>query len=95
MASPDRGGADKTGYLSIDAVVNVNSFIGVNEVSGGQVVRYFDFGDYEYWSTVYPSGLEAELLTFVPRYGGANWFAEAAEHARGVVWFLHNWEIPE
>lgn len=127
--------ADKTGYLSIDAVINVNTFVGINEVTGGQVTSYFDFGDYEYdWSSTYPSDLEALLLTFVPQcptsrmcwapglrsirnevefvssqvcrggedvtgewawYGGANWFTEAAEHARGVVWFVHNWSIPE
>ncbi len=27
--------------------------------------------------------------------GGANWFTQAAEHARKTVWFLHNWEVPE
>ncbi len=27
--------------------------------------------------------------------GGANWFAQAAEHARKTVWYLHNWEVPE
>lgn len=26
--------------------------------------------------------------------GGANWFAQAAEHARKTVWYLHNWELP-
>ena len=27
--------------------------------------------------------------------GGANHFAQAAEHARKTIWFLHNWEAPE
>ncbi|MBD3851787.1 MAG: hypothetical protein IFK93_10830, partial [Acidobacteria bacterium] len=27
--------------------------------------------------------------------GGANWFAQATEHARKTVWYLHNWEVPE
>jgi len=27
--------------------------------------------------------------------GGANWFAQAAEHARKTVWYLHNWAVPE
>jgi hypothetical protein len=27
--------------------------------------------------------------------GGANWFTQAAEHARKTVWFLHNWRVPE
>lgn len=26
--------------------------------------------------------------------GGANWFAQAAEHARKTIWFLHNFEPP-
>lgn len=30
-----------------------------------------------------------------PEYGGADWFTEAAENARAVIWFLHNWSIPE
>jgi hypothetical protein len=27
--------------------------------------------------------------------GGANWFAQTTEDARKIVWFLHNWEVPE
>jgi hypothetical protein len=27
--------------------------------------------------------------------GGANWFTQTAEDARKLVWFLHNWEVPE
>jgi hypothetical protein len=27
--------------------------------------------------------------------GGANWFAQAAEHRRLTVWYLHNWSVPE
>ena len=27
--------------------------------------------------------------------GGANWFAQAAEHARKTIWYLHNFEPPE
>lgn len=27
--------------------------------------------------------------------GGANWFTQAAEHARKTIWYLHNWEVPE
>lgn len=27
--------------------------------------------------------------------GGANWFAQAAEDARKVIWFQHNWSVPE
>lgn len=27
--------------------------------------------------------------------GGANWFTQATEDARKVVWFLHNWSAPE
>jgi hypothetical protein len=30
-----------------------------------------------------------------PGCGGANWFTQAAEDAREVIWFLHNWKIPE
>jgi len=27
--------------------------------------------------------------------GGANWFAQATEHRRLTVWYLHNWSVPE
>ena len=27
--------------------------------------------------------------------GGANYFTQAAEHARKTIWYLHNWEVPE
>jgi hypothetical protein len=27
--------------------------------------------------------------------GGANWFTQAAEHARKTIWYLHNYELPE
>ena len=27
--------------------------------------------------------------------GGANWFTQAAEHARKTVWYVHNWRLPE
>lgn len=27
--------------------------------------------------------------------GGANWFAQATEHRRRTVWYLHNWSVPE
>ena len=30
-----------------------------------------------------------------PGCGGANWFTQAAEDAREVIWFLHNWSVPE
>ena len=26
--------------------------------------------------------------------GGANWFAQATEHRRKTVWYLHNWAVP-
>lgn len=26
--------------------------------------------------------------------GGVNWFTQRAEHARSIVWFLHNWSVP-
>jgi hypothetical protein len=30
-----------------------------------------------------------------PECGGADFFAQAAEHARKTIWFIHNWEVPE
>ena len=27
--------------------------------------------------------------------GGANWFAQATEHKRKTVWYLHNWSVPD
>jgi hypothetical protein len=27
--------------------------------------------------------------------GGANWFAQAVEHSRKTIWYLHNWAPPE
>lgn len=26
--------------------------------------------------------------------GGANWFTQAAEHARKTIWYVHNWRVP-
>jgi hypothetical protein len=42
-------------------------------------------------------GLRHCLATGDPggRCGGANWFTQTAEDARKLVWFLHNWEVPE
>jgi len=44
-------------------------------------------------------GIATDLLiganSLAPGCGGANWFTQAAEDAREVIWFLHNWKVPE
>jgi hypothetical protein len=44
-------------------------------------------------------GIATDLLLHAnsldPGCGGANWFTQAAEDARQVIWFLHNWKVPE
>lgn len=46
-----------------------------------------------------PANIMTPLLlgmnSLAPGCGGANWFAQAAEDAREVIWFLHNFSIPE
>lgn len=168
--------ADKSGHLSLDMVVNANTYIGVNEYeepSPGDppVLEYHEFistdsgvGWYEYNAptayeeigsatllapagegctgdecycvdTVFPFGTGPMLVNFAnaeipvcrggekfyqlcrldvvngpddimsegwlgenslaPGCGGANWFTQAAEDAREVIWFLHNWAVPD
>ncbi|MCB1037283.1 MAG: hypothetical protein KDD47_25865, partial [Acidobacteria bacterium] len=128
--------ADKSGLISLDAVINTNSFIGVNQdPTGTGPIEYFDFGDFEFSrQETYPPTLRSLLLgptagctgtrlCYTPQlrsignevpfqtaqvcrggvdvtgmdahYGGANWFAEAAENSRAVIDFVHNWALPE
>ena len=158
-------GADKGAPVSLDQVVNLNNYLGVNEwtyTASGSVrtlnVTYFQFkdaagpggwfgytkgtdacdasdpdntvplltsldgtnytiGDVSVFGAS-PPGVSLTAVTvcragaplaFVcddaganPVYapgatngcGGANWFAQAAEHARKTIWYLHNFAPP-
>jgi len=170
------GAGDKSGHITLDMVINVNTYLGINpytEPTQGDppIVSYHEFTatvDGSSWyqynaataygvdesatllapagddctgsdcycvATVSPFGSEPALVDFanaevsvcrggemfewlcrvdalnspddimtegwlgenslLPGCGGANWFAQAAEDAREVIWFLHNWAIPE
>lgn len=148
LATAFLGGAtDKSDALSLDEVINVNTYLGLNAYTFVKqkkerilTVTYFDFEGFTYdRSLVFPAGTSWELLSWEPsrfvsglvdvfgdtppgvdldgvnlpvcrdgtplpfacdapllsECGGANWFAQAAEHARKTIWFLHNWEVPE
>jgi hypothetical protein len=161
------GATDKSDPLSLDEIVNVNTYLGINSYTWTKVkkdrvleVTYFRFEDESGGWFRYTRGLDAfapdtiapllawggscfyedpELLLFDspdgvalgevdltvcrnglpaidgslllvcdsesdPTYdpgtgqlgcGGANWFAQLAEHARKTIWYLHNWAVPE
>ena len=143
------GATDKGDPLSLDEIINVNTYLGLNTYTFVKqkkerilTVSYFDFGAFTYdRNLVLPEGtpwwllscdpdcfgatavdvfapssppgvdLEAVNLTVCrtglplsaacdgvseePECGGADFFAQAAEHARKTIWFLHNWEVPE
>lgn len=122
------GGADKAGWISMDMIINVNNFLGLNSLQ--QPDPYFNFGDYSY-DKGYPFvGAETDLLIYdyenptdPPTFtigsvvieeaipftkdwagacstaydtaGGAYNFTQAAEEARAVIWYIHNWAVPE
>jgi len=157
-------GADKTSPVTLDEIINVNTYLGINtwtytRSKKTQVlnVTYFPFtvsggpgGGFSYTRGIdaFTSDTQAYLLksvsdeSFSPGYtflfndavngvdmnivsvtvcrngsplpffctdsantpyssevikgcGGANWFVQAAEDARKVIWYLHSWEVPE
>lgn len=156
------GATDKGDRLSLDEVVNTNTYLGINTFTFVKqkrdrilTVTYFDFGEFMYdQDSTFTSDTLAYLLTwtggdsFIARdvflfndmedgvalgevavpicregvvrqdqaydlicdssldepydpdsldfgCGGANWFTQAAEHARKTIWFVHNWSVPE
>jgi hypothetical protein len=155
-------GTDKTSPLTIDEIINVNTYLGINTWTftknrNTQVldVTYFPFKTGDNWFTytrgdALTSDTQAYLLaagsptSFTAQYislfsdadngvklenitvcrdgapminpedsvcddandypytsnppngcGGANWFAQAAEDSRKVIWYMHNWAVPE
>jgi hypothetical protein len=149
LATAFLGGAtDKSNPLSLDEIINLNTYLGLNPYTFVKVkkeriltVSYFDFGAFTYdRSQVFSADLSWPLLSCEPSCfvadvvdvfgetppgvnldavnlpvcrggyplpgacdlsdddegcGGANYFAQAAEHARKTIWFIHNWEVPE
>lgn len=161
------GATDKSDPLSLDEIVNVNTYLGINSYTWTKVrkdrileVDYFRFEDppgswfsytrgldaftptttarllvwsgTDFFEVLYlplfassdgvdldavdltvcrggvpaPEGLEnlvcdaASDTPYDPGQGmlgcgGANWFTQAAEHARKTIWFVHNWAVPE
>jgi hypothetical protein len=156
------GATDKSDLLHLDEILNINTYLGINEYTWTKVrkerileVDYFDFGDFTYdQDMVFDAGTSAWLLATsdgtnfwagnislftdpdngvdlaeaaVPicrggeirldngadlicdsssdelydpdnefyGCGGANYFTQAAEHARKTIWYLHNWAVPE
>ena len=62
--------------------------VNLNVCRGG-----FDVGETcDNFSADVPYDPDAEEPSF--GCGGANWFAQAAEHRRLTVWYLHNWSVP-
>jgi hypothetical protein len=41
------------------------------------------------------SGAALACTTGSRECGGANWFTQTAEDARKIIWYLHNWTVPE
>jgi len=122
------GGADKAGWISMDMIINVNNFIGLNPLQGTD--PYYDFSVFSYVKGYPFVGKETDLLiydyenppdsptftigpvvideaipfskdwagecsTVYDTNGGAYMFTQAAEEARAVIWFIHNWSVPE
>ena len=127
-------GADKSGRITTDMLVNVNANLGLNgEVSN---MVYFDFSPFgltytnqnrygqvpdvdlligpedgspegETWFQVWPRNILSEVpfedvlsckdsgITPSGPVGPADYFTQAADDARAVIEFLHNWSIPE
>jgi hypothetical protein len=141
------GATDKGDPLSLDEIINLNTYLGLNAYTFVKVkkeriltVSYLDFGAFTYDRGVTfpaetlgdflsqedscfvsgpiavfggsPPGVDLDAVnlpvcrggTPLPIFcdepfqgdcGGANYFAQAAEHARKTIWFIHNWEVPE
>jgi hypothetical protein len=122
------GGADKAGWISMDTIINVNNFLGLNSLQEPE--PYFDFSAFSYVKGYPFVGKETDLLIYdyenptdPPTFtigpvvieeaipftkdwagacstaydtdGGAYMFTQAAEEARAVIWFIHNWAVPE